>query len=163
MSRRGNWYDTAQICTNGHAITSFGETYPENLMNFCKDCGNPTITQCKNCSANIRGYYHMENVGSLLGYVVPSFCYNCGKPYPWTETRLDEAKKLTNTLNISSAEKQILVDSIDDIVKNTPRKESAIQKFKAITANIPPEAKDTLKQILIGVVTDGIKKALGWG
>ena len=51
-------YDTAQICINGHIINSMSISKPEHNKKFCDKCGEPTITNCQNCNAPIRGYYH---------------------------------------------------------------------------------------------------------
>lgn len=153
---------TAQICVNGHIATHAFENSPQDHAEFCPVCGSPTITTCKNCSTNIKGWYDTGTSLAILSYVKPNFCYKCGKPFPWTEAKLEEAKKLTNTFNISPQDKLTLIDSIDDLVKNTARVETAILKFKDITSKVSAEAKDTLKQILASVITEGIKKTLGW-
>lgn len=89
------YYQTAQICENGHIITvnhasGSGE-------NFCRLCGSKTIIACPTCNANIRGKYHMDgvlNVSTAKNFPVPSFCYSCGAPYPWTKSALDAAQEL---------------------------------------------------------------------
>ena len=53
-----SWYDTAQICTNGHVVNSMSKSHPEHNRKFCDKCGAPTITNCQNCKAPIRGHYH---------------------------------------------------------------------------------------------------------
>ncbi len=52
------WYDTAQICINGHVINSMSKSHPEHNKKFCDKCGEPTITNCPKCNAPIRGHYH---------------------------------------------------------------------------------------------------------
>lgn len=48
-------YDVAQICTNGHSITSALATVPGAAKKFCDECGAETIFACPNCEHPIRG------------------------------------------------------------------------------------------------------------
>jgi len=114
-----NWYDTAQICTNGHVINSQSVYRPEHNKKFCDKCGAPTITNCQNCNSPIKGYYHVPPVGTTkyTDLPLPSFCPVCGEPYPWTEAKLKAAKELTDLLeDLSPEEREILKKSFDDIV-----------------------------------------------
>ncbi len=49
------WHDTAQICLNGHVITTHANTSPDLMQKHCDKCGEPTITKCPNCKSDIRG------------------------------------------------------------------------------------------------------------
>jgi hypothetical protein len=60
------WYDTAQICINGHIINSMSKSHPEHNKKFCDKCGAQTITNCPNCNAPIRGYYHAPPKGPII-------------------------------------------------------------------------------------------------
>ena len=79
-------YDVAQICRNGHVITSSARTMPQFMQNYCDKCGQPTMTKCEKCGADIRGSYE-EFFSSRFD--TPAYCHNCGSPYPWTQSRLD--------------------------------------------------------------------------
>ena len=57
-TRHGNWYDTAQICINGHVINSMSISHPEHNKKFCDKCGALTITNCPKCNTPIKGHYH---------------------------------------------------------------------------------------------------------
>lgn len=81
--REDNYYDTMQVCLNGHQITAYYDSSPENRMDFCNKCGEKTIYQCQNCNEKIRGYHHVTGVISLHGVPIPSNCHKCGKSYPW--------------------------------------------------------------------------------
>jgi len=93
-------YRTAEVCPNGHASTSSADTSPELREKYCSQCGEPTITQCPSCNANIRGYYDVPEVISILvtdeaariahrdnlssedraTLVLSALCYDLGKP-----------------------------------------------------------------------------------
>jgi hypothetical protein len=77
-------YDIMQVCLQGHKITEYYSSQPEHRQNYCEQCGSETITSCQECGADIRGNYDVEGaavVGSETD--VPSYCHDCGEPYPW--------------------------------------------------------------------------------
>ncbi|MBA3888726.1 MAG: DUF2321 domain-containing protein [Acidobacteria bacterium] len=37
------YYDTSQVCLNGHVVTDTLSRSPELGQKFCRDCGQPTI------------------------------------------------------------------------------------------------------------------------
>jgi len=79
-------HDIQQVCKKwGHQVTDRYHSSPGKKQQFCDKCGSETITQCENCRADIRGYYHSDVVLDLSGQreIVPSCCSACGKPYPW--------------------------------------------------------------------------------
>ncbi|HUW13292.1 MAG TPA: DUF2321 domain-containing protein, partial [Anaerolineae bacterium] len=95
-----SWYDTAQVCLNGHPVNDMVRAAPERNMDFCKECGARTITACQHCKAAIQGEYHVPGVFALgFPYSPPAFCHNCGAAYPWTEARLGAARDLADELN----------------------------------------------------------------
>jgi hypothetical protein len=128
---RDNSYDVAQICLNGHVINDSVKKFPEFNKKFCDKCGAATITNCPNCNAEIQGEYYAEGVISISHYTTPAFCSNCGKPYPWTEVKIQVAHDLAQELeNISDDDKEILTQSINEIVKDSPRTTFAATRFK---------------------------------
>jgi len=60
------WYDTAQICTNGHVINSMARSEPKHNKKFCDKCGAKTIMNCPNCNSPIRGDYHITPTSRVL-------------------------------------------------------------------------------------------------
>ena len=99
------YYRTALICVNGHTITDSVDTHPQRSEKFCSKCAAPTISQCPSCTTNIRGDYFVE--GSFVyrgGYKPPAFCYNCSKPFPWTESKLESAKVLLELSDLGAKE-----------------------------------------------------------
>lgn len=82
--RESSWYDTMQVCENGHLITDMASKYPQHKKARCPQCGAATITACKNCNAPIPGHYHVPDGISVYTAPRPDFCQNCGEPFPWT-------------------------------------------------------------------------------
>lgn len=158
--RDENWYDVAQICLNGHVINDSVKKYPQFNKKFCDKCGAATITNCPNCNAEIQGEYHMEGSLTLSPYTAPAFCPDCGKPYPWTETKIQAAHDLAQELGISDDEKKILTQSIDEMVKDTPKTTLAAIRFKKILSKTSKPIGAAFRDILIDIVSETAKKLL---
>ena len=97
-----SYYDTAQICLNGHVVSEFASSQPQSNQKFCAQCGLETIVACPSCSTAIRGYYNVPGVIGFFDYSKPSYCYNCGKPFPWTAASLEAASELVDDLEALS-------------------------------------------------------------
>jgi hypothetical protein len=152
-------YDVAQICENGHVINSYHASSPENDQKFCDKCGAPTIAECPTCHAPIRGnvLYDFPN----LNFMAPGFCLNCGKPFPWTESRITAATQLANELdNIDAIDKSVLATSIPDLVRDTPSTPLAIARFKKVMVKAGAATASIFREILVDVLSEAAKKAL---
>ena len=173
------WYDTAQICTNGHVGNWMSISKPEYNKKFCYKCGAPTINNCPNCNAPIRGYYHqglltqeeldrmvLEALNpppkTILDYTtLPSFCPDCGKPYPWIEAKLKAARELTDLLeDLSSEEREALKKSFDDIVRDTPQTKVAATQFKRLAAKVGKIAAEQLRELVVDIASETAKKII---
>ena len=156
-----DWYDLAQICLNGHVINASVKEYPQFNKKFCDKCGAATITNCPICNAEIQGDYHGGDVFSLADQKAPAFCPNCGKPYPWTEAKIQTAHDLAQELeNISDDDKKILTQSIDEIVKDSPRTILIATRFKKILSKTSKPIVNAFRDILIDIVSETAKKIL---
>jgi len=154
-------YDTAQICINGHVITEYYNEFPQFRKKYCSDCGASTITSCQNCNTPIRGGYSESFTSSQSP--APSFCHNCGKPYPWVESKLKAARELSDeTENLTDDERESLKKSLDDIIRDTPQTPLATTRFKKLAAKAGKVAADGLRDILIDIASEAAKKAI-WG
>lgn len=73
-----NW-DTARICLNGHVLTAHLSKHPDS-GNFCAKCGAKAIDHCPNCNTPIHGLpFNWNNPW----FKPPTYCHECGEPYPW--------------------------------------------------------------------------------
>lgn len=107
-------FDHAQICPNGHVITSSFYTSPEFGEEFCAECSKPTFSVCPSCSSPIRGSYK-SNGGR---YRRPPYCYRCGAPFPWTARAFEEWRLLMDMAEgLKDADRERLKSSIDDIAE----------------------------------------------
>lgn len=154
-------YDVAQICKNGHLINSSARSAPQFNSKFCDKCGAETIMQCPSCNSYIRGYYYSPGVVSLSEMTIPSFCHDCGKSYPWTETALVAAQELAEELNeLSAEEKEVLKKSLPDLIRETPTTKIAESRFKKIMSKARKESVDAMRSILVNIVSETIKKSI---
>jgi len=156
------YYDTAQICLNGHVINDNFHDHPVHNQDYCDKCGESTIFKCLSCQAEIRGSYEVPNVigGGGISHA-PNFCHKCGKPYPWTVKKLEAVREMMDELEeLSSEEKEKLKNSLDDIVAETPKTELAGLRFKKILKKLGKDSYESIRNILIDIVSETIKKSL---
>ena len=157
-------YDVASICLNGHLITDSARSHSIFSTTDCRTCGAPTTTRCDSCGCDIRGCYYAPGAYSFPQCPqVPSFCHNCGKPYPWTESRLQAAKDLARELDGLTREDIALLErSVDEMVRDTPQANVAALRFKRIVVKTGKVGTDLFKDILVGVVSETVRKTV-WG
>jgi len=157
-------FDTAQVCLDGHTITDVYHRAPQFNQDFCDKCGRPTITACPSCQAEIRGL-HRDTSYATGGHGTPApphFCYGCGKPYPWTESKLRAARDLADlSESLSDEEKAALKGSLDDIVSDTPRTTVAATRVKALLLKAGSAIGEGIRSILVDVASETAKKTLG--
>lgn len=159
-----SYYDTAQICMNGHVVNTMAATSPQSNQNHCADCGAQTIMTCPSCNAQIRGYYHVPEVIGFFDYHKPSYCHNCGEAFPWTASSLEAARELADELdNLTKDEKEQLKNSFPDLVKDTPKTTVAETRFKKLMKKAGAGAYEGMKSILADVVSEAVKKSMFGG
>jgi hypothetical protein len=160
-ARQPSGYDTAQFCANGHCITTCSATSPEFKQDFCSRCGEKTLTSCPNCSASIRGYFHIPGVFGSTEIHTPSFCHKCGKPYPWVALKVTAGKELVDEFEgLNADERMALKGAIDDLIVETPRTQVAIVRVKKFLPKVGKAAADAFRKIMIEVMAEAVKKQL---
>ena len=153
-------YDEAQICGNGHLITSMAKSLPQFQSKFCKDCGCKAINNCIKCDSKIKGHYSTDSL-SIRAFVVPLFCDECGSPYPWTTSKLSSAAELvelSNSLNLKELEEFNI--NLEAIVMRSPNTVVAQSKIKRQLSKLGGEVVNGLKEILIGVISKTISMSI---
>lgn len=152
-------YYTALVCPNGHVTTSILELSPEDDQPYCSECGKETIRACPSCGAPIHG---SPGGSVVVGYDLPKYCHGCGAPYPWTAAALAAGHELAEILEgLAPAERQTLVASFDDLTRDTPRTAVAVLRTKALLGRLTREGATALRQILMTVATDEVKRQMG--
>ena len=152
-------YLTAVICKNGHTITCTLELNPEENVEFCDECGESTIRNCEYCNEFIRGIFFSDLTD--WSFHTPKYCHKCGKPYPWTERKLEVAIEYANEIeNLNYEDKNVIIQSIDDIAKNSPKAEVSTLRYKKILKKVGGKIGEKLNDFIIDLASESIKKLL---
>jgi hypothetical protein len=155
-------FDTAQICLNGHVTNASSKTFPDANADFCRDCGQPTISACPKCSGAIRGNYNVPGVIVASRYRRPAFCSGCGEPYPWTSRALDAARDLAKDADLSPGEMVQFETSLEAITQDSPSAVAAGSRFKTLLGKVGVATADGIRKVLVDVASETAKKAI-WG
>jgi hypothetical protein len=154
-------YDVQQVCENGHQITGGYNTRPEERKKFCQECGAPTITSCPGCGIAIRGSKFITNprisdarygrqrmtLESIAS--VPSYCSNCGEPYPWTKRKLmieESIQAFIESGKLDEEEKKTVGQDIENISKNLPDTKPSAIRIKKIWEKYGPIAYEAVME-----------------
>ena len=153
-------YYIAQICENGHVISSTLKNSSEQDQKFCHICGASTLIKCPQCQSPIRGKL-FDMYGMLADYEAPNYCLNCGHAFPWTENRLKAAHEFVQMQDkFSDEERQFFDKSIDDLVKDTPSTTVSASKIKMLLNKAGPPMAAMFREIIIDVVSETAKRIL---
>ena len=152
-------YYVAQVCINGHSISSGISLLPEQKKSHCLECGNPTINTCQECNFPIRGSSYRVISNS---YTPPKYCESYGKPYPWTESKLIAADELSGFLDeLNANEKEELRKGIRELTSDSPRMPLAVTKIKRLLSKAGEDGYKLAIKIISDITTEAAKKELG--
>ena len=156
-------YDVAQICKNGHLINESYISYPQHNQKYCSLCGAETIIACEFCGEKIRGYYSSDVlILSSDPTPVPTYCPICGKPYPWTKSALESAALLiTEEEEFSEQMRDSLIDSLPDIITETPKTNLAVVRIKKGLLCAGKFTAEAIRQFVIDFGCELAKKSIG--
>ena len=128
--------ERSMICKNGHYLSCFSG-------NYCNNCGAETIDSCSHCSEEIP---LLDSPKLVKNYKVPSYCSNCGKPFPWTQTLLETAEAIVHE-DESLAEEQMaeFCKCFPDIICTTPKTQLALIRYKKFIDKAAPITVCVLK------------------
>ncbi|MBM4104486.1 MAG: DUF2321 domain-containing protein [Planctomycetes bacterium] len=124
-------YDAAQICLNGHIISDCIHASPDRKKPFCDKCGEKTISTCPSCNAAINGKYRTSNGYGISLSKSPLYCPNCGKPYPWTESKIQTAIQIFAEFGkLDENEKKTIEEDIKNVARDIPQSELSALRIK---------------------------------
>lgn len=153
--------DAALICKNGHLINGCFHTHPQKNVPFCSECGASTISECPTCHKEISGDYKGE-FGYAIPWDIPKYCEYCGKPFPWTQSVIESISLIIQEESgLSRDLKQSVIESLPDVVSQTPRTELASIRMKKVLAGATSVAVDTIRQFIIDFGCELMKQRLG--
>jgi hypothetical protein len=158
----GDHYTTAAVCLNGHVASRDAETNRGRLSKFCSTCGAETITACSNCGATIRGHYVSPGASAVGGFFrLASYCYECGKPYPWTAEKRKAAKGLADELEGATAEdREKLKTAIDDLAAAGPRAQAGAALIKRMLGKASTAVGQALYKMTVDIASESAKEIL---
>ncbi|MDQ1274857.1 MAG: hypothetical protein QG610_429 [Euryarchaeota archaeon] len=153
-------YDVAQICLNGHTANSSTLESPEFNKDYCDKCGEKTVTFCLHCKTPIRGHYHIPGWIGVISYHPPSYCYACGKPFPWIEKKIQAAIELSKEDGLSEEEAKQFEDSVKDIISDTPRTPLAASRFMKLMGKVGTGTASAIRDIFVDIASETAKKMI---
>lgn len=158
-------YKIAIACLNGHIISRDMNTNSSyRTMTHCPHCGLQLTNICLHCESPIHGN-EVNDRGQTIHSSKPldAFCYNCGKPYPWTESALENAELIINELDcLSDQEKEKLNKFFKDLIQETPKTPYAILIAKKTLSVCTGFLKESLTNLIISSACEAVKKELGF-
>lgn len=159
---RNRGYNKQQVCLNGHIVTNFGTTNPEDLKKFCSECGESTIMACPKCQSVLRGAEIDPDVVVIgFGTPPPAYCPECGTAFPWTQRKFDAAMELAELVETDAAELDKLRQSIADLSIETPRTPVAVARMKKLLVKGGKIIGPSLTKILTDIASEAVLKQLG--
>jgi hypothetical protein len=94
-------------------------------------------------------------------YKLPYYCYNCGEPYPWTRLILDSAVELLSLdENLDEETRKIISNSIPDLIVESPATPVAVARYKKYISSTQQFVRDGMKQLLVEVIAEALKKSI---
>lgn len=140
------------------------------LPHYCGRCGARVLQKCASCSAPILGEYRSGaqassiNLPESSSYNLPaSFCWGCGKPYPWA-TREERVGKLYDEIDhedldeatLLTVREQIAVLSAPVDEETDERRDRALERLKGLA----PKMYEAALPVLQGLATAEMKRRL---
>ncbi len=151
----------AQVCMNGHMISDAIEIEQDLMSNYCSKCGSKTITKCPACNGEIRGFYYVEGLASFEETTVPSYCHICGNSYPWTLSAIEALSSLIqNDEKTTTEQKKSVIESIPDILHETPKTQEAASKFKRFLSASGKFTQEFALKLLVTIAGETAKGTL---
>jgi hypothetical protein len=90
-----------------------------------------------------------------------AYCWNCGRPYPWTSARLEAAAELAQEdESLTDADKQQLVSTFVDITSENPRTTVAATRFKRIIRKAGKAVGEAVQKTIVEVASETAKKII---
>lgn len=157
------YFDQMQVCENGHQITDRARTAPQFRQAFCAVCGTATLDSCRSCNAPIKGDYITENVVFIGSTTtpVPSYCDGCGTPYPWRLAAIENLTEVLRESDFSEADLAAVEATLPDILRETPKTESAALKLRRLMTQLSKPAYDVAIKVVSDIASETAKKTMG--
>jgi hypothetical protein len=157
------------VCRNGHKIGIVIVVH-EPRADFCPKCGEECIANCPSCGEWIRSLpipvmvSEWARKSDRTDWTLGDFCTACGKPYPWREARVAAANERLDLLEeLYPEERDLLKQSLPDLLTETPRTEVAVLRWKKALGRVTKPGKDVLYKVFVDVAAKAISTQLNEG
>ncbi len=157
-----SYHETAQVCKNGHVITTLLEMAPSQGEKFCSRCGEETICACQKCGSKIRGEYIVPGVLSMGShYRLPSYCYSCGKPYLWTEEKIKAIQDFSaEVIELTSDDVKVINDNVTDLVVDSPKAQVSAIRIKKVLSKVGGAFINKLQDMIVDIASETAVKLI---
>lgn len=92
----------------------------------------------------------------------PSYCHDCGKPYPWIEEQLNALDEIVDLMDeLSELEKQEFKQSAREVTTENPRTSLAALKIKKFGIKVGSEVYGAARDILVQIAVEAALKSSG--
>jgi hypothetical protein len=156
-------YKPAAVCKRGHLITQDATDYPATPR--CKECGAKVITTCPSCGDIVRGYHDVPyGYLDMRDYSPPTFCHNCGDPYPWAgrQARIDELQNRLDDQELDPADELVVREQLEALLDPDLDEEEQAKMWRRIAAKAPGFLqKAGVDRIVASLATAWIRKEAG--
>lgn len=107
--------------------------------------------------------YEIETKYYDENFKMPYYCYNCGKPYPWTEALLTETSELIDLMSeLTTEQKNELKKYIPNIIVEKSSTKSSAIKISKLLKPVEKSLVDALMSTLSGKVVESALSFLPW-
>lgn len=164
-------YHQAFACVNGHKIAKRTFNNAEVGASHCPTCGGEAFGACPEpeCGAQLRADAVPTSIKGRknasaddLSWELASYCYKCGKPYPWTEVRAAAAEELLDELDeLDHVEREQLKAGIRDLIVETPASGVAVLRWKRAIQKLSGPGQQIVSKVLSDVASASVKAMLG--
>lgn len=94
-------------------------------------------------------------------YIVPSYCCDCGKPYPWTQLQLEAISELVEFDDqLSNEDKHYINTNISSITTETPKTKVVATKLNAFLRKAGSATTSAIRDILVDIASESAKKII---
>lgn len=154
-------YYTMLACENGHVLTDSLEN-SSNDTPYCSDCGAKTISKCPTCGAKIRGGLRDTGI-AFIGFTTPapSYCPECGTPFPWTIASIEAVRELAELDDeLDSEDVEVLVSSAEGAMTENPKTKVAAMRAKKVLDKAGKTTMSAIRDLLIDVLAESAKRII---
>lgn len=173
----GKYRLKSAICKKGHIQISTLDTDESCENHFCPLCGSEVVENCFFCASPIPGGYakitsklqnlvtgeKMKRITKYKNTEIPNYCYQCGKPYPWTEKFLKDYRELLE-LNLESEvelQDKIYNATVEVLQNQSDIKNISVQLLKSYLNKTTRVTKELLLNTLSTICSESLINFLG--